>query len=149
VLSRKSRVVVVAERFLSGSALAAGSGRSVAPAVRTRNRVRVTESLSGPGARVASRCGIALAIVDRSCYFGRVGRRGEDVAELVRDLRSRLGLTQEELARELGVSFSTVNGWENKKHSPLPVLMRQLRMMAGAAPEQSERVPSSRRTRKR
>jgi transcriptional regulator with XRE-family HTH domain len=69
-----------------------------------------------------------------------------DVAELVRTLRSRLDLTQEELARKVGVSFSTVNGWENGKHSPHPVFLRQLQMMKTAAARQPQRAPSSRRT---
>jgi transcriptional regulator with XRE-family HTH domain len=34
-----------------------------------------------------------------------------DVGSLVRRIRAERGLTQEGLARELGVSFATVNGW--------------------------------------
>ena len=30
-------------------------------------------------------------------------------------IREQLNLSQEDLARELGVSFSTVNRWENRK----------------------------------
>lgn len=55
------------------------------------------------------------------------------VADLVRALRRRLGLTQEELARRIGVSFSTVNFWENGKRRPLPFLRRQLEKMARVA----------------
>jgi transcriptional regulator with XRE-family HTH domain len=36
-------------------------------------------------------------------------------ASMVRDLRFRLGLTQEQLAAELGVTFVSVNRWENNK----------------------------------
>jgi transcriptional regulator with XRE-family HTH domain len=54
-------------------------------------------------------------------------------ARLVRALRRHLGLTQEELARRIGVSFSTVNSWENGKRRPLPFLRRQLEEMARAA----------------
>src|SRR5262245_6322759 len=50
----------------------------------------------------------------------------EDVPALVRAVRSSRGLTQEGLARELGVSFATVNGWENGRHRPIPVLARRL-----------------------
>ena len=35
------------------------------------------------------------------------------VGERLRDLRRRLGLSQEQLARRLGVSFATVNRWES------------------------------------
>lgn len=46
------------------------------------------------------------------------------IGDLVKAIRVARGLTQENLARELGVTFSTVNGWENGKHRPLPFLMR-------------------------
>lgn len=41
-----------------------------------------------------------------------------DSARLVATLRSRRGLTQEQLAHELGVSFSTVNAWERGRSQP-------------------------------
>ena len=42
------------------------------------------------------------------------GPGGEDsVGERLRHLRRRLGLSQEQLARRLGVSFATVNRWES------------------------------------
>lgn len=41
-----------------------------------------------------------------------------DYAALVKDVRRQLGISQEDLARELGVSFATVNRWENGKVSP-------------------------------
>lgn len=37
---------------------------------------------------------------------------------LAKDIRIRLELSQEDLARELGVSYSTVNRWENGQHRP-------------------------------
>jgi transcriptional regulator with XRE-family HTH domain len=56
-----------------------------------------------------------------------------DFAVLVRELRDHLGLTQEQFAQEIGVSFSTVNVWENGKRAPLPFLRRRLLEMAKAA----------------
>jgi transcriptional regulator with XRE-family HTH domain len=56
-----------------------------------------------------------------------------DFPALVRALRQRLGLTQEQLAQELGVSFSTVNVWENGKRAPLPFLRKRLIEMAKAS----------------
>jgi transcriptional regulator with XRE-family HTH domain len=56
-----------------------------------------------------------------------------DFPALVRALRQRLGLTQEQLAQQLGVSFSTVNVWENGKRAPLPFLRRRLLEMANDA----------------
>jgi len=41
-----------------------------------------------------------------------------DYRALVKDVRRQLGISQEDLARELGVSFATVNRWENGKVKP-------------------------------
>lgn len=37
---------------------------------------------------------------------------------LIKYVRKELGLSQEQLARELNISFSTVNRWENGKTNP-------------------------------
>ncbi len=37
---------------------------------------------------------------------------------IVKSVRKKLGLSQEQLARELNISFSTVNRWENGKSKP-------------------------------
>ena len=47
-------------------------------------------------------------------------------AEDIKALREKLGLTQEALAREVHVSFSTVNKWENNKQSPSPMAVGNL-----------------------
>lgn len=57
---------------------------------------------------------------------------GADIPALVKGIRSTHGLTQEELAREVGVSFSTVNGWENGKHRPIPALAKRLLDLAAS-----------------
>lgn len=41
-----------------------------------------------------------------------------DYSSLIRKLRAKLNVSQEELARVLGVSFSSVNRWENERHEP-------------------------------
>jgi putative transcriptional regulator len=55
-------------------------------------------------------------------------------AELVRNIRKKTGWTQERLAREVGVSFSTVNGWERGRRKPMPFLMKRLRELADTLP---------------
>ena len=40
----------------------------------------------------------------------------------IKELRTKLGLTQEEFARLLGVGFTTVNRWENGKAVPILLL---------------------------
>ncbi len=59
--------------------------------------------------------------------------RGVDFAGLVRGIREARGLTQEQLAHELGVTFGTVNGWENGRHRPIPLLARLLIELAAEA----------------
>ncbi|HOE31201.1 MAG TPA: helix-turn-helix transcriptional regulator [Planctomycetota bacterium] len=49
-----------------------------------------------------------------------------DIPELIKELRERLGLTQEQFAQKVGVTFSSVNHWENGKRKPQPFLVRRL-----------------------
>ena len=47
-------------------------------------------------------------------------------AESIKLLRNKMLLTQEELAKKLGVSFASVNRWENSEHEPTMKIKRQL-----------------------
>lgn len=47
-------------------------------------------------------------------------------AQLVRELRRRLGLTQEKMAARLGVTFPTINRWENGRAKPSPLALKQI-----------------------
>ncbi len=49
----------------------------------------------------------------------------ENFAEMVKEARHQLGLSQEELAHELGVSFATINRWENAKTVPFKLAFSQ------------------------
>ncbi len=49
-----------------------------------------------------------------------------EIADLVREIRQRLGLTQTQLAQELGVSYQSVNRWENGRNMPLPMVLKLL-----------------------
>ncbi len=49
-----------------------------------------------------------------------------DIARLVKDLRERMKLTQEQFAQKVGVTYSTVNHWENGKRMPQPFLVKRL-----------------------
>jgi len=46
-------------------------------------------------------------------------------SEQVKAVRTALNLSQEELAHALGVSFATVNRWENGKTNPSKLAQRQ------------------------
>lgn len=52
--------------------------------------------------------------------------KNDDIPGLVRELRQRLDLTQEQFAQKVGVTYSTVNHWENGKRTPQPFLVRRL-----------------------
>lgn len=48
------------------------------------------------------------------------------IPALVKELRERLHLTQEQFAQKVGVTYSTVNRWENGNRMPQPFLVRRL-----------------------
>lgn len=51
-------------------------------------------------------------------------------AKLVKELRYRLGMTQEQFAVKLGVTVSAVNRWENGKVQPSPLALRAMEYLA-------------------
>jgi len=44
--------------------------------------------------------------------------RERDYTALVKEVRKQLALSQEDLARELGVSYTIINRWENGQSRP-------------------------------
>lgn len=50
----------------------------------------------------------------------------QDAGSLVRATRDRLGMTQERFAARLGVTFTSVNRWENGRTKPSPLALRQV-----------------------
>ena len=50
----------------------------------------------------------------------------KEISKVVRELRDALGLTQEQFAAKVGVTFSTVNRWENNKGKPSPLAMLRI-----------------------
>lgn len=50
----------------------------------------------------------------------------EQISTLMKEIRLELGLSQEDLARELGISFATVNRWENGRVKPSKLGRAQL-----------------------
>jgi transcriptional regulator with XRE-family HTH domain len=49
-----------------------------------------------------------------------------NIPRLVRELRKRTGLTQEKFAAKLGVTFPTINRWENGRTRPSPLAMQKI-----------------------
>ena len=50
-----------------------------------------------------------------------------DFPLLVRKLRGQLGLTQEKFAAKLGVTFPTINRWENGRTKPSPLAIQHIK----------------------
>jgi DNA-binding transcriptional regulator YiaG len=52
--------------------------------------------------------------------------KGRSFSALVKEIRRQLDLSQEDLARQLGVSYATVNRWENGLSKPSKLAKAQL-----------------------
>lgn len=50
----------------------------------------------------------------------------QSLAALLKDIRRQLVMSQEDLARRLGVSYATVNRWENGMSKPSRLAKAQL-----------------------
>ncbi|MBF2003847.1 MAG: helix-turn-helix transcriptional regulator [Synechococcales cyanobacterium M58_A2018_015] len=48
------------------------------------------------------------------------------IGQLVRALRQELRLTQEKFAAQLGVTFPTINRWENGRATPSPLALEKI-----------------------
>nr|WP_199306919.1 helix-turn-helix transcriptional regulator [Pseudanabaena sp. FACHB-2040] len=48
---------------------------------------------------------------------------------MIRELRQTLKLTQEKFAAQLGVSFPTINRWENGRSTPSPLALKQIEIL--------------------
>lgn len=64
---------------------------------------------------------------------------GNDYPQTIRKLRAHIGVTQQALAERLGVSFATVNRWENGQTKPSQLSWNQLRQLEA---EQTKEGPS-------
>jgi len=60
-------------------------------------------------------------------------------SEEIKHLRLMAGLSQEEFARELGISYATVNRWENNRAVPSKLAQRCLDQFR----KRAERLQSS------
>ena len=48
------------------------------------------------------------------------------IAALIREARQLLQLSQVEFASKIGVSFQSVNRWENGRNRPIPLALKQI-----------------------
>ena len=53
----------------------------------------------------------------------------DNYAEVIKKLRDKMLLSQEEFAKVLGVSYASINRWENGKHEQTIKIKRKLRSL--------------------
>ncbi len=49
-----------------------------------------------------------------------------EIGRFIRELRLLTGLTQEQFAASLGVTYPTINRWENARAQPSPLAMEKI-----------------------
>jgi transcriptional regulator with XRE-family HTH domain len=52
-----------------------------------------------------------------------------EIGDSIQVRRQHLGLTQEKFAAKLGVTFPTINHWENNRGTPSPLAMEKIEGM--------------------
>lgn len=63
-----------------------------------------------------------------------------DIPTQIRKIRQQLGLTQEEFAAKLGVTFPTVSRWENGHRKPSKMALLLLKNLTQQSKNQGEEV---------
>ena len=68
-----------------------------------------------------------IAVCYIICYNVMGGGVYMTIDEILKSIRKEMNISQEILARELDVSYATLNRWENKKAKPSRLAMRRLK----------------------
>lgn len=53
----------------------------------------------------------------------------DDYSKVIKELRSKMTLSQVEFSQLLGVSFASVNRWETGKHEPTIKIKRKIKAL--------------------
>jgi transcriptional regulator with XRE-family HTH domain len=61
-----------------------------------------------------------------SLKISRLNAEQPAIGKLVRELRQAMKLSQEKFADELGMTFPTINRWENGRATPSPLALKQI-----------------------
>jgi putative transcriptional regulator len=62
----------------------------------------------------------------------------DSVAEQIKTYRTIQGISQEQLARQIGVSLNTVHRWESGKTLPSPLAMVKIKEVFSEKPEREQ-----------
>jgi DNA-binding transcriptional regulator YiaG len=63
-----------------------------------------------------------------------------EIAALIREARQLLQLSQVEFASKVGVSFQSVNRWENGRNRPIPLALKQVERLLHDTGEPGENL---------
>ena len=55
-----------------------------------------------------------------------VGEAEKSISKVIKELRNTLGLTQEQFAAKVGVTYTTINRWENSNAKPSPLALQKI-----------------------
>src|SRR5690348_5196598 len=69
--------------------------------------------------------------------------QGESVPTILRAIRTKLDLTQEQLAERLGTSFATVNRWEGGTNRPQRAALDTIAALATEAGVVQDQTPAT------
>ncbi|MBW4558207.1 MAG: helix-turn-helix domain-containing protein [Trichormus sp. ATA11-4-KO1] len=62
------------------------------------------------------------------------------VGKLIREIRKLTSLTQEQFAAKLGVTYPTVNRWENGRAKPSPLAIQKIENLLQEMGEQGQKL---------
>ncbi|MBW4689655.1 MAG: helix-turn-helix transcriptional regulator [Komarekiella atlantica HA4396-MV6] len=63
-----------------------------------------------------------------------------EIGQFIYEIRLLMGLTQEELAIIIGVTFPTVNRWENGHTKPSKLAVQQIESLVGKLGEKGQKI---------
>ena len=63
-----------------------------------------------------------------------------EIGGLIREFRLLTELTQEQFAAYLGVTYGTINRWENGRSQPSPIAMQLIQQKLGEVGEQGQEL---------
>ena len=78
-----------------------------------------------------------MCYIDVKSTWENAMTASNDIATKLKRIRQRHGWSQEDLARELGVSFATVNRWENGKTKPSRLAQDKIKQIINMGSRQS------------
>ena len=68
-----------------------------------------------------------------ACFTHHLAAIMKNISQKIKRLRKKKDWTQEDMAREIGVSLSTIQRWEKRGGNPIRIAARELNRLFGEA----------------